>query len=274
MGAEAFDTWEAAEWEQHAVGYDRFFGSITSRVVGFLLDAASVAAGKRVLDVATGPGYVAGETSRRGAEVVGIDVADAMVSLAARFHPGIEFRRADAHKLPFAHASFDAVVGNFMILHLGQPERAIAELARVLAPEGTIALTVWDLPDRARLFGVFVDAIAEAGVAPPRDIPAAPDFFRFSVDDELERLLRDQGLDHCDVATLSFTHRAAGADEVWTGMLGGSVRTGALILSQPPDTRERVRAAFDRHLAEYRGADGFEIPVSVKLATGRRVSPG
>src|SRR5215831_13156265 len=101
MGAEAFDSWEAAEWEQRAAGYDRFFGSITSRVVGLLLDAASVTAGMRVLDVATGPGYVAGEASQRGAEVVGIDVADAMVSLAARFHPWIEFHRADAHKLPF-----------------------------------------------------------------------------------------------------------------------------------------------------------------------------
>jgi hypothetical protein len=38
------------------------------------------------------------------------------------------FRRADAHELPFADASFDAVVGNFAVMHLSRPERAMAEL--------------------------------------------------------------------------------------------------------------------------------------------------
>jgi ubiquinone/menaquinone biosynthesis C-methylase UbiE len=83
-----------------------------------------------VLDVANGPGYVAARAAKQGAEVVGVDVAEAMVTLARQHHPELEFRRADAEALPFADGFFDAVVGNFLMHHLGRPEHAIARFAR------------------------------------------------------------------------------------------------------------------------------------------------
>jgi ubiquinone/menaquinone biosynthesis C-methylase UbiE len=131
---DAFNAFEAAGWEKRAEDYDRFFRQLTSRMVQPLLDAASVTSGTRVLDIATGPGYVAGQAAARGAEVVGVDIAEAMVALARRLHLDVDFRQADAHALPFDDSSFDAVVGNFAILHLGRPEQAAAEFARVLVP--------------------------------------------------------------------------------------------------------------------------------------------
>src|SRR5436190_3470449 len=93
---DAFDAFEAAGWEEKAVAYERFLGGITDRVVAPLLAAASVAVGARVLDVATGPGWVAAHAAKRGASVVGIDVAEAMIARARAAHPGLEFRGADA----------------------------------------------------------------------------------------------------------------------------------------------------------------------------------
>ena len=43
--------------------------------------------------------------------MIGVDIAGAMISLAVRLHPGLDFRQADAHRLPFEDGSFDAVVG-------------------------------------------------------------------------------------------------------------------------------------------------------------------
>src|SRR5262249_32374204 len=146
IDAEAFNAFEAAGWELQAPGYDAFFGQITSRLIDPLLNAADVRTGDRVLDVATGPGYAAARAAGRGAEGVGVDVAEAMVTLARRRRPELEFQQADAHALPFADASFDAVVANFLVLHLGQPEQAVSEFVRVLAPGGRLALTAWDLP--------------------------------------------------------------------------------------------------------------------------------
>jgi SAM-dependent methyltransferase len=269
---DAFNAFEAAGWEERAPTYDRFFGSITRRVVEPLLDAARVGARTRVLDIATGPGHVAGEAAKRGASVIGVDVAGAMVALARRLHPGLDFLEADAQALPFEDASFDAVLGNFAILHLGRPEKAVAEFVRVLAAEGALALTTWDLPDRARCLGVFLDAVADAGAPPPEDVPVGPAFFRFSVDEEFDALLREQGLEDRQVKTIAFTHRASTAGEVWDGLLGGSVRTSALIVRQSEDMRHRIREAFERRVAEYRLADGLELPVSVKLAAGRKPS--
>jgi SAM-dependent methyltransferase len=267
---DAFNAFEAGGWEKKAAGYDRFFGTITSRLVEPLLDAASVGAGTRMLDLASGPGYAAARGAERGATVVGVDMAMAMVSLARRLHQGLDFRQADAHELPFDDASFDAVVGNFLILHLGRPDVAMAGLVRVLAPGGKLALTAWDLPERARVLGVFLDAVAEAGARPPEDLPVGPDFFRFSVDEEFDSLLRGQGLEDRVVRTIAFSHRVSTADELWDGLLGGTVRTSALIVRQPEEMRRRIREAFDRLVGDYRCGDVLELPVSVKLAAGRK----
>lgn len=267
---DAFNAFEAGGWEQKAAGYDHFFGRITGQLVDPLLDAASVGAGTRTLDLATGPGYVAARAAERGASVVGVDVAEAMIHLARRLQPQLDFRQADAHELPFEDDSFDAVVANFLLLHLGRPEQAMAGFVRVLSPGGMVALTVWDLPERARFLGVFLDAVAEAGATPPEDLPTGPDFFRFSVDEEFDALMRDHGLEDRVVRRIQFSHRVASADELWDGLLGGTVRTSALIMRQPEETRLRIRDAFDRLVGPYQHGDFLELPVSVKLAAGRK----
>lgn len=115
---DAFNAFEAAGWERNAPTYDRI-ASITSRLVEPLLDAGRVEQGTRVLDIGSGPGHTAAQAAKRGASVVGVDVATAMVQLARQRHPGLDFREADAEALPFADGSFDAVVGNFSIIPSG-----------------------------------------------------------------------------------------------------------------------------------------------------------
>jgi SAM-dependent methyltransferase len=269
--ADAFNRFEAAGWERSAAPYDAFFAGITSRLAGPVLDAVAAGDGTRLLDVATGPGYVAGAAAARGARVAAVDVSAAMVELAARAHPEVDVRPGDAEALPFADAAFDAVVCNFGVLHLGRPERAAAEAARVTAPGGRIALTVWDVPAKARLIGVFVDAMAAAGAAPPADLPVGPPFFRFSDEAEFAALLTGAGYGDVVVATVAFLHPVPSAEALWTGLLGGTVRTGPSILGQPAEVRQAIRSAFDRLVAEYAAPDGaLAIPVSVKLASGRK----
>jgi SAM-dependent methyltransferase len=224
-----------------------------------------------VLDVASGPGFVSAAVAERGASVVGVDIAEAMVAVARQRHPELEFRHGSAEALPFPDGSFDALVANFLLLHLGRPEQAAAEFARVLAPGGRLALTVWDVPEQARFLGVFLDAVAAAGASPPEDIPAGPPFFRFSDEQEFARLLGDQGLEGVEVTTIAFSHHEPSPDALWWGVLDGAVRTPALIFSQTDDIQRRIRAAFDRIVTEqYTVGAQLELPVSVKLASGRK----
>ena len=267
---DAFNAFEAEGWEGVASSYHRFWGTVTANVCGPLLDAARVGPGTRTLDVATGPGYVAALAAERGASVVGLDVAEEMVALARMRQPGTEFVRGDAEELPFLDGSFEAVVANFMILHVARPERAAAEAHRVLAPGGGIALSVWDVPARARLIGVLVDAVAEVGAGPPAHVPEGPPFFRFSDDDEFRGLLSGAGFEEVAVEEISFAHHATSSDQLWDGLTGATVRMAALVGGQDAKTQHRIREAFDRNVAQYTGTEGVDLPVSAKVASGRR----
>jgi len=269
MSGATFSEFERTGWDEQAIGYDRMLGRVTARVVDPLLDAAAVGPGVRVLDVACGPGDATAAAAARGARVVGVDVAAAMVQVARRRNPGLPFLRALAEALPFAPGTFDAVLGGFLVHHLADPVPVMREFGRVLAPGGRLALTAWDVPERCALVGVMLEAIAAVG-APPPDLPPGLPFFQFSTDAAFAGLLAGGGFGDVEVHTVAFAHPVAGADELWTGLIRGTVRSSALVVRQPDGVQRAIRAAFDRLAGRYADGSRLAVPVSVKLAVGRR----
>jgi SAM-dependent methyltransferase len=271
-GAKGFKAFEAEGWSAQAGTYGGLVGAITSRLAGALLNAAGVGSGWRVLDVATGPGYVAERAAARAARVVGVDLAEGMLELARQRLDGVELLRADAEELPFGDASFDAVIGGFVINHLPDPQRAVAEAARVLASGGRVAFSVWDRPERMRVIGVVMEAIEAAGVNPGDVVPAGgPDPYRFADEVEFRALLEGVGLIGVTVRTVELTHRIAGTEDLLQGLLGSSVRTAAVLRAQGAGARRRTIAALERAVEPYRGSGGaLELPVAAKLASGAK----
>ncbi len=267
---ETFDAFEAAGWQATANSYQQHWHVLTSQLSDPLLDTVAAGPDTRVLDVACGPGALAGRAVERGATAVGIDIADAMVELARHHFPRAVFQSGDAHDLPFADGSFDALVGNLGLPHFGRPERAVAEFRRVLVVGGRLALTTWDHPAQARLVGVLLESVQEAGAVPPATVPAGPNFFRFADEAELVALFADGGLSDVRVRTVGLTHQFDSTDELWDALLYGTVRTSAVIRGQPDDIVRRIRAGFDRRLAKYFVADRYEVPASFKLASAHR----
>jgi SAM-dependent methyltransferase len=268
---EAFRQFEKAAHDRVSAQYHDFFAPVTSRLIEPLLDAARVGKGNRLLDVATGPGIVVARAVARGvSSAIGVDLSPKMVALAARLHPGLDFREADGEALPFPDGAFDAVVSNFGLGHFPRPSRALVELARVVAPGGMLALSWWDLPARARVNGIFYDAATEAGATPPSTVPAGPPPFRFSADDQFAVLLRAAGMTDVAVRTVSFTHRLPDLDYWWNGGLGSLARASANIYGQPPEVQRKVREIFDRLAKVYEVPGGFDVPVSAKIASGRK----
>ena len=267
--ADAFKAFEAERWGAKAESYDLVTGQVTRRLVERLLEAASVGAGSRVLDLASGPGHLAAAAAERGAVATGVDIAPGMVAVAAARHPQVDFVHADAESLPFSDHTFDAAVGAFVLNHLPRPEAAVAEVARVLVPGGRAALSVWERPPHSRLVSLLGEAARAAAVVPAGQVPAGPDPFRLADDREFARLLWDAGLEGVHVDTIELEHRAEDPDELWLGLLGGSVRGAALVEAQDETTRLRIRAEFGRVLESLRKGEGYAIPVVVKLASGR-----
>jgi SAM-dependent methyltransferase len=158
-------------------------------------------------------------------------------------------------------------VGNLLINHVPRPEHAAQEFARVLAPGGAMALSTWDVPENTRFLGILRDALRACGL--PGE-SAGPDPFRFADDDEFRGLLRGAGLADVEVRQVECRHTVADADELWRGLLGGSVRSAGQVMREQPDTRRRIREAVERLAEEYRVDGGLELPGLAKIARGTK----
>lgn len=270
--ARAFDEFEAAGWELVAGRYGELLSPITSQAVEPLLDAAGVRAGMRVLDVGTGPGDAAAAAVARGANATGIDIAAAMVEIASRRHPDATFVQGSATDLPFADESFDAAVGNVVILHVGEPERAAQELIRVLIPGGRVALSTWDVPERSPLFSALVGAVADAEVSPPDNVPHGPSFFQFGEDDAFRELLVGAGFADIDISSVTFDFSLRSADELMTVVGEATVRMGALLRAGDDSQRSRMRESLEQRIAPWRRGDGYAVPAPMKIAAGTKPS--
>lgn len=270
--AEAFDAFESAGWQTAAALYHQHWGAHTSRVVDPLLDAAGVQAGLRVLDVGSGPGDAAGQAAERGAEATGVDVAAAMIEIAGRRYPAARFVQASATELPFADESFDAAVGNFVILHIGEPDRALRELARVLVPGGRIALSTWDDPERSPFFGAILGAVGDAGVPPAADVPPGPSFFQFSDEALFVDVLTAARFEDVRTETISLDLSLRSAGDLVAALLEGTVRTAALLRAADDTQSDRVRESLETRLAPWRRGDAFVVPASVRIASGKKPS--
>ena len=265
MNCKLFHDFEQAGWQRAAQFYANTFGTLTVEAIGPLLDSAQVGPGMRVLDVATGPGYVAAAAAARGASVIGIDFSLLMIEDARHRYPGVSFREGDAEELPFGASAFDAVVMNFGLLHLARPEAAIAEAYRVLASGGRYAFTVWAKPEQALGFGLVLRAMETHGTLDV-GLPEGPPFFRFSDPDECRGTLTGKGFVQADVRAIPLVWRLPSRSALFEAALHGGVRTSAALQAQTPTALAKIRDAVSAALEPYMDGDAVCLPMTVVLA--------
>jgi SAM-dependent methyltransferase len=265
---DAFTAFEHEGWQNVGKPYADYFGGLTTQSIEPLLDAVEVSPGTRVLDVASGPGYVAAAAARRQASVVGLDFSSAMVAQASQRYPGIEFRVGSALDLPFPEASFDATVIGFGMLHFAQPDQALAEACRVLRRGGRVGFTVWAKPDRALAFGILTKAVqAHGDMNVP--LPQGPPFFRFSEPQECIDTLGRLGFAQTRTVEVAQVWKLASPATLFDAFWQSTVRFGALLRAQAPDALVRIRTAVESAAKEYQHPSGeIELPMPAMLTCG------
>lgn len=267
---EAFKHFEREGYSRVASGYEEVAAPVTAQANDAILDAVLTGPGIALLDVACGPGWLSAAALKRGARVTALDLTEEMVAMARRRCPEAEVVVGDAEHLPFPANHFDAVVCNFGILHLPQPERAIAEAYRVLRSGGRYAFTCWTPPGRNPFFALILDSVQKHGTMEV-NLPSGPPLFRFGEAAECTRALQSAGFQSVSVVELPMVWAFSRSEDVVPGVIGSTARIGPLLAQQSPQRRGDIEAAIVEGARKYETPRGVEIPTLVALAVGQRV---
>lgn len=202
--------------------------------------------GAIVLDVCSGSGASAIPAAERVGplgRVLGVDLADNLLRLARTkaLRAGlanIEFRTGDFLSLGLADHGFDAVVCVFGIFFVPDMPGAVRELWRQVRPGGKLAITTWGPDFFEPANSVFWNAVRQE--APELHKGFNP-WDRISTPDSLGAMLREGGIEACDIRAEAGLHPLASPEEWWTTLLGSGYR--GTIDQLTADARERVRKA-------------------------------
>jgi ubiquinone/menaquinone biosynthesis C-methylase UbiE len=257
------------EQREAAKGYDSLlvpalFGEWAVKVA----DAAEIAPGQRVLDVACGTGVLSREIASRvtsSGYVVGLDPNHGMLAFARELSPDIEWENGVAESLPFPDESFDVVVSQFGLMFFTDREKAIREMLRVLNPGGRMVVAVWDSLQNTPAYAASVALLQELAGKSAADALSAP----YSLGDlqELATLFGHAGAHPIDIATQSGTARFPSISVMVEADLRGWLPVMGVELSE-----EKIGQILNRAesvLSSYVTSDGkvvFDSPAHVVKA--------
>ena len=250
--------------------YDDFFvPALFEQFAAPMAEAAGLAPGQRVLDVACGTGVLTREAARRvapgGGTATGLDRNEGMLAVARRKAPQIDWRQGMAESLPFADASFDAVVCQFALMFFEDRAKALKEMARATRPGGRIAVAVWAPLEASPGYADMVTLLERLFGKRVADELRAP----FTLGDErtLRALFAEAGMPDAELRRVDGAARFPSIEE-WV-----TVDVKGWTLAQFIDEAQyqRLLSAAERELRGYVRADGgVAFPVGAVVVVCER----
>src|SRR5262245_32200148 len=256
----------AAIWSSGGSDYDEVSRGIADAIEHCVL-RLNPRPGERILDLSTGTGWTSRAVARRGATVVGVDIAAGLLEVArakaqAERLP-IEYRVGDAESLPFRDGEFDAVVSTFGVMFASRQEVAASELTRVCRTGGRIALTAWTMD--SNLYRMF--EVMRRYMTPPAG-PAPRSPFEWGRTDRIRELLGTSFRLRFE-RSVSY-YREPSGEAAWETFSKGYGPTRALAIGLDPERREALRRDFTTFHASFPTELGICVPREYWLTVGTR----
>ena len=268
-----FKAMERAGFNRIARQYDEA-AHLRASLQDALIEIAAPQSGDVWLDVASGPGLLARALAPRvspSGRVLATDIAESMLAHAraatAAAPLPIDFVTADAEHMCMRDAAFDGATIGLGLFAFPHPERALAEVHRVLKPGGRLVLSVWGAPGSVPLIERAQQCIARHLPAPKIKRPSV---FRFGERGVLESALEHAGFSAVAITPHPFDCLFADAGAFWDAFL--SLAGGATeALSRLPDaTQAHLRAAVADELNDFAQAAGYRVPAMTLIARAIR----
>ena len=232
-------------WE-HGSAYERYIGRWSRRVAPAFVDWLGATDGHRWVDIGCGTGALCAAILDRCApsSLIGVEPSDGFRASAARnLGSGATVLAGSADALPLADGACDLAVSGLVLNFLPDLRAAMAQISRVVAPNGTIAAYVWDYAGRMEVIKRFWDA------AVALDPVAAPlhEGVRFPLcnPDALRAAFASAGLTQIDAAPLDVVAEFEDFDDYWHPFLGGQGPAPAYVMSLPEERRMALRTALE-----------------------------
>lgn len=249
--------------------YDAFMGKYAVLLAPLMADVADVAAGQRALDVGCGTGALTGELVRRlGADhVAGCDPAASQLEACRVRYPDVDLRDAPAEQLPWSDATFDVALAQLVMHFTTDAERAAAEMRRVVALGGRVAVCVWDFEGGMQMLRAFWDAAVTVDPRSPDELLT----MRFGRAGELTELLSGSGLTDVHEDELAVSRRYDHFEELWSTLLLGVGPAGSHLVALPEEQQDRLRMAYLERLGTPEGS--FTLGSVARVAVGTVAEP-
>lgn len=196
--------------------------------------------------------------------MVAIDFSTEMLRIASLNYPFIEFRHGDVESLSFGDETFDAVVMNYLLLHLEDPDRAILEVGRILKPRGRLVFTVWLPPDRSPGLALMLEPVRQ--FADQSVVPPAKDVFLYSRREYVLDSLLAKGFDHLDFREIDTYWDVDSGDAFFQAVQAGS-RMGGMIDLQSREIKEKIRDNIIREIDRYALGGRYVVPTPSLLVS-------
>jgi SAM-dependent methyltransferase len=235
-------------WGARARDWADFQEGTARPVFQAVLERTHVGPGTRYLDAGCGSGMAAEMAAARGAEVSGVDAAEAMLSIARSRVPAGDFRAGDLEELPFTDERFDVVTGFNSLQYAGDPTAALREVGRVTRRGGWVVVMTFGDPEGMEVVALL-SALQSLLPTPP---PGAPGPFALSDETTLRQFARDAGLEPIEVFDVDSPWIYA--DE--TAAMRGLTSTGNAVRALEQLDEQVVTQAYAKAIAPFRQLDG------------------
>lgn len=258
----------AAMWGSGGRAYNEISRSIAG-AIEHCVTRLRPSSGECIADIATGTGWTSRAVARCGAETIGIDIADELLSaardIAREERLSIDYQLGDAEALPFDDGALDAAISTFGIMFASDQRCAAAELARTIRPGGRVAIAAWTPGSNAVAMRQVLQPFMMS--APPSSPPPSP--FVWGTREWLQEALGQAFTVNSEEGTL--VSRFTSPDEAWDTYVGGFGPVRAVAAGLQGQALAEMERTFLDWMGQFRTSLGLALPIDYLVTVAKRI---